>query len=314
MEHYFAPMEGLTDPIYRKLHFQFFPGLDRYYTPFLSPTVHRSLTPKEQKELPPADQVPYPVVPQILTKVPEDLLWLAQVCKDLGYREVNLNLGCPSGTVTAKGKGSGMLRDPDALDRFLDAIYAKAPLPISVKTRLGFQDPEEFGAILEIYNRYPICQLTVHPRVREAFYKGKVQLEQFDLAAREAKMPLCYNGDLYSLADIEALQAKYPQVEAVMLGRGLIGDPGMLTPGGTDKAALEGFTQALFEEYTEAFGGVRNAMFRMKENWRYLSCRFEGSERLYKKLRKTTDAAEYRALTAEFFATLPLKPALDPDW
>ena len=313
MRYYFAPMEGLTDPIYRRLHHQFFPGLDRYYTPFLSPTVHRALTPKEQKELPPADAVPCPVVPQLLTKNAEDFIWMAGQCADLGYEEVNLNLGCPSGTVTAKGKGSGMLTSPDDLDRFLDLIFYKAPIKISVKTRLGFHDPGEFSALLDIYNRYPICELTVHPRVRDDFYKGRVRMEWFDHCYENAKMPLCFNGDIWDTEQLAQLAAKYPRVNAWMIGRGLIGDPGMVT-GGTTAKSLEGFCNGLLEEYTQTFGSARNAMFRMKENWRYLSCRFENCDKLYKKLRKTTDVDAYRDITGEIFATLPLRSRLMPDW
>ena len=128
MQYYFAPMEGLTDSIYRKLHHRYFPGIHRYYTPFFSPTIHRNLTPRESRELPAASALDYVVIPQVLTKVPEDFLWLTNVCHDLGYSEVNLNLGCPSGTVTAKGKGSGMLLDPDNLDCFLSQIFGKLKL------------------------------------------------------------------------------------------------------------------------------------------------------------------------------------------
>ena len=165
MRYYFAPMEGLTDSIYRRLHHKYFPGVDRYYMPFLSPTIHRQLTHKEDRELPLADSVGFVAVPQVLTKVSDDFLWASQVCHDRGYDEVNLNIGCPSGTVVSKGKGSGMLRDPANLDRFLEEIFAASPLPISVKTRLGLEKSEEFPAILEVLNRYPIKELTIHPRV-----------------------------------------------------------------------------------------------------------------------------------------------------
>ena len=181
MRYYFAPLEGLTDSIFRNLHSKYFPGVDRYYTPFLSPTVHRGLTAKEAREIPKADTLTYEAVPQLLTKVSEDFLWLAGVCADLGYREVNLNTGCPSGTVTAKGKGSGMLRDLQALESFLDEIFAKAPLPISIKTRIGFYDKEEFPAILELYNRYPIKELTIHPRIRAPLFVKGIEAEVNEL-------------------------------------------------------------------------------------------------------------------------------------
>lgn len=303
MRHYFAPMEGLTDSIYRRLHHKYFPGVDRYYMPFISPTMHRILTGREDRELPFADTECFCAVPQLLTKVPEDFLWAAQVIRDRGYEEVNLNLGCPSGTVTAKGKGSGMLADLDALDRFLDSIFSATPLPISIKTRLGVTESEEFPALLEIYNRYPIKELTIHPRVRKQFYTGGVDLEMFRYAVVNSKNPLCYNGDILSLADAENIQEKFPQVEAVMIGRGLIGDPGMLS-GGTDVEKLEAFCNELLEAYLVAFGGSRNAMFRLKENWGFLIAHFEDNEKLWKKLRKTTDLAEYRSITKEIFHTL----------
>ena len=310
MRYYFAPLEGLTDSIYRRLHHKYFPGLTQYYTPFVSPTVHRQLTPRERREL---EKTDFAVVPQILTKVPEDFLWMAQQCRDLGYTEVNLNLGCPSGTVTAKGKGSGMLRDPDALDRFLDAIYRDAPVEISIKTRLGFADPEEFPSLLDIFNRYPVKELTLHPRVRTAFYSGSVNMDAFAYCVANSKAPVCYNGDLCNPLQIKEFSDKFPQIDAVMLGRGLVADPGMLT-GGTDAKTLQKFHDALLEEYIEAYGGARNAMFRLKENWRHLICKFDGGDKLWKRLRKTTDVQEFIAITREIFETLPLLPETIPNW
>ena len=306
MNYYFAPMEGLTDSIYRRLHHKYFPGVDRYYMPFLSPTIHRTLTHKEDRELPVADSVDFAAVPQILTKVSEDFLWAARVCADRGYDEVNLNIGCPSGTVVSKGKGSGMLRELGALDQFLEEIVSGSPLPVSVKTRLGMENPDEFPAILEVLNRYPIKELTVHPRVRRQFYDGAVSMEMFDYAAANSRNPLCYNGDILSLAQAEAIGQRYPQVNAVMIGRGLIADPGMLR-GGADKGSLEDFLTELLAVYEVEFGGSRNAMFRMKENWGFLHSRFEGSDKLWKALRKTTDVTEFKSLSAEILHTCPFR-------
>ncbi len=306
MRYYFAPMEGLTDSIYRRLHHKYFGGVDRYFMPFLSPTVHRALTPREARETPVANSVDFVAVPQLLTKVPEDFLWMAQQCKDFGYDEVNLNLGCPSGTVTAKGKGSGMLRDLKSLDEFLDSIFYKAPLPISVKTRIGFSSTDDLPALVEIFNKYPIKELTVHPRIRDAFYKGPVDLEAFRYCAEHCKTPLCYNGDIHSLEDAKRIETEFG-VHAVMIGRGLIADPGMLTPGGSNKQTLLDFCDELMEEYTAVFGSTRNAMFRMKENWGMIASRFEGSEKLTKRLRKTTDPTEFRSVTRELVHTLHYK-------
>ena len=262
--------------------------------------------------MPFAETVPFRAVPQLMTKVADDFLWAAQECKNRGYDEVNLNVGCPSGTVVAKKKGAGMLEDPDGLDRFLDTIFEKSPLLISVKTRLGLTDAQEFPRILEIYNRYPIKELTIHPRVRKQFYDGNVDMEMFRYALGNSKNPLCFNGNLRNLSEVKAFEREFPQIDAVMIGRGLIGNPAMLEPGGEKK--LEGFHDALLETYIVEFGGARNAMFRMKENWRHMIWMFEGNEKLWKKLRKCTDVNEYRSIVREIFGTLSMYTHLQPDW
>ena len=302
---YFAPLEGITDSIYRRLHHRYFSGVDRYYMPFFSPTMHRCLTKKENRELPFAASEDFLAVPQIMTKNPEDFLWAAKQCAERGYQEVNLNAGCPSGTVVSKGKGSGLLTDPDALDRFLEQIFSNAPLPISIKTRLGLKNSEEFPRLLDIFSQYPVQELTIHPRVRTDFYKPPVQLDQFTYALENTQLPLCYNGDIENFSDLKKMQEQFPQVQSFMIGRGLVGDPGMLCPGGTKVAVLEQFHNHLLEEYSVCFGSTRNAMFRMKENWHYLSTHFEGGEKLFKSLRKTTDILEYQQITTEIFRNLP---------
>ena len=314
MEYYFAPMEGLTDSVYRRLHHKYFPGVDKYYMPFFSPTIHRSLTPREARELPIAGSESFSAVPQLLTKNAEDFLWAAGQCRDRGYTEVNLNLGCPSGTVFSKGKGSGMLREAETLARFLDTVFSATPLPISLKTRLGIEDPAEFETLLDIYNQYPVSLLIIHPRVRSQFYAGAVDMEAFASALAHAKAKVCFNGNLCTKGEIAYFTSQYPQVQCLVLGRGLIGDPGMLSPRGTDTKTLQSFFDELLDSYTALFGGSRNAMFRLKENWRYLLCRFDGAEKLGKRLKKTTDVNEYRAITHEICGTCPLKPELDPDW
>lgn len=314
MQYYFAPLEGITDSIYRELHHKYFPGVHRYYTPFFSPTIHRNLTPREARELPIASTLEYTVIPQVLTKVPEDFLWFSNVCKDLGYEEVNLNLGCPSGTVTAKGKGSGMLKDPEQLNFFLSEIFEKTPIPVSVKTRIGFASPEEFFRLVEIFNQYPIKELIIHPRTRVQFYNGNVDMRAFRYGVDNSKAPVCYNGNLSSKQDIEQISEQFPEIESVMIGRALIGDPGMLSDTGTTPQLLEQFHDELLQRYTEAFGGSRNAMFRMKENWRHMLCKFDNNEKLGKALRKTTDLTQYQSITRQIIHTLPMRKTLLPDW
>ena len=313
MRYYYAPLEGITDATFRRLHHKYFPGVDKYFMPFLSPTIHRCLTNREARELPKADSVDFAAVPQLLGKNVEDMLWAIEVCKDLGYDEVNINLGCPSGTVVSKGKGSGMLSDVYALDEFLSAIYAKAALPVSLKTRIGVNDSDNWEKILEIYRDYPVKELTVHPRIRKAFYKGDCDMEAFAKAVEGSPFPVCYNGNITSLSDAAKIAERFPAVESVMIGRGLVADPGMLC-GGTDRQTLKAFLNELSDTYCTVFESKRNAIYRMKDNWHYLIALFEGSDKLWKEMRKSTDYDRFMAIANEIITTMPMRAHPDIIW
>lgn len=318
MYYYFAPMEGVTGRLFRRTHFRFFSGVDKYFLPFVSPGKDRVFSRRDMRELTPEADARVPEVPQLLTCQAEDFLWAAELLGDLGYREVNLNLGCPSGTVTAKGKGSGFLRDPEGLDRFLEQIFSRSKVAISIKTRVGYQSPEEFEGLLACFGQYPCAELIVHPRVRSDFYKGGVRLEAFALAAEWSTAPLCYNGDLTTAEEIGTFRQRFPTVERVMLGRGLVGDPALAAKAKgdlpADREGLRRFHDALYEGYAEAFGSRHNAMLRMKELWFYLIWLFEGQERLGKALKKARTPDEYEARVADIFAELPLRADSAAGW
>ncbi len=319
MKFYFAPMEGITDHVFRRTHHQYFPGIDKYFTPFLSPTQDGRFPNRALRDVLAEENTGLPVVPQLLTRHAADFLWAARQLAEMGYSEINLNLGCPSGTVVAKGKGSGLLADPAALERFLDEIFAHTPVPVSIKTRLGMKEPEEFFHLLEIYNQYPIHELTVHARVRTDFYRVPVRQEAFGWALQGSKNPVCCNGDLITPEQLSTFEARFPESPAVMLGRGLVADPALVrrARGGApaDRSTLRRYHDALLDGYSSVFGSRRNALGRMKEIWFYHNCLFEGGESYMKKLRKTTDPTEYRDLTDRIFAELPLRSeGAFPQW
>ena len=307
----FAPLDGITKVVFRQVWHRRFGGADRYFIPFFSPTDQHVVTPRDRRELDPEANRGIPSVPQIMTRKAPDFLWAAELMEDLGYREVNLNLGCPSGTVTAKGKGSGFLARPEELERFLDEVFASVRLPVSVKTRLGYQDPEEFYRLLEIYNRYPIACLTIHPRVRPELYKGTVHRDLFAWAVSESRIPLCYNGDLLIVEDITAVERDFPTVEAVMVGRGAVADPALLRklrggPAAT-RQEVEEFTGELYQAYQDFYGQPGHAAQRMKEVWFYLIHLFEGGEKHAKQMRRLHTPRDYEALAAAIFQELPLR-------
>lgn len=311
MKYYFAPMEGITDHIFRNIHHQYFPGVDKYYTPFFSPTNDGRFPPRNMRDFDVESNKGIPLVPQLLTKHGADFLWAARRLADLGYREINLNLGCPSGTVTAKGKGSGLLSDLEGLKRLLDEIFAAAPAAISIKTRLGRNDPEEFPRLLELFNQYPIAELTVHCRVGADFYRKPARPEAFGLPLRESRAPVCYNGDLTTFSRVREFEAACPSTPALMLGRGAVADPALICKlrgeKGANRETLREYTQELYETYSAAFGSPKSALGRMKEIWFYQICLFEGAEKYEKRLKKTASPEEYRDLTARIFGELPIR-------
>lgn len=309
MEYEFAPLEGLTDCVYRRTHCRLYPGIRRYYTPFISPTQNHCFTPKEGRELSPQNNEGVPLVPQLLGKNAEDFLWAVNSLADMGYDEVNLNLGCPSGTVTAKGKGAGFLASPDLLDSFLDAVYSRAPISISIKTRLGLRSPEEFTRILAIYKQYPVCRLIIHPRTAVEMYNYHPHMDFFAQAVESAAVPIVYNGDLFTTHDCLAFIKQFPQTDGIMLGRGLIKDPSIvcrLNGQSQDKNILKQFHDTLCAEYPVTFKSENSALHRMKAIWSYMLDSFQNGDRYKKRLIKTKRWNDYLELTDEIFRELPL--------
>ena len=304
-----APMEGVTGDLFRQAQRQTFPAADSYYTPFLSPTANRTFSPRELREIEPAHNAGIHVVPQLMGHCAEDFLWMAGRLADMGYDEVNFNLGCPSNTVTAKKKGAGLLTEPELLRQFFDAVFAACPLPVSVKTRLGKTTAEGFPALLELYNDYPIRELIVHPRVQADQYHGQPDLEAFAYALAHSRAPVCYNGDVTTAAQLHTLEEEFPALSGIMVGRGLIADPALFrrARGGAPatKEELRGYLTDLYHGYAELFGSAGCAISRMKGHWFYLIHCFAGAEKLEKQLKKLREPWEYEVVVNQIF-TLPL--------
>lgn len=296
MHTYFAPLEGVTDVIYRRTHAACFSGVDKYFIPFVSPTHHLVFTPKEKRSVAPAENTGFQAVPQILAKHPDQFLWAAGELADLGYKEVNLNLGCPSGTVTGKGKGAGMLRDLSALEKFLDEIFAHSPIPISLKTRIGFTSEDEWSSIWPLLSKYPASELIIHPRTRCQFYTGIPHEPSYAFAASSSKIPLVYNGDLFTPDDCIRLIQTYPTTAALMMGRGLLANPALAQElqGGAKltRTALRAFHDRLFEGYMESHP-ANVTLIRMRVAMNHLACCFENPKKVLKAIRKAQNICAY---------------------
>ena len=302
VKYYMAPLESVTTWIYRQAHAKIYGRLDKYFIPFLEPHEKRDFKTRELQEILPEHNENIYAVPQILTNRSEGFIKLAKSLKDWGYEEVNLNLGCPSKTVVTKGKGSGFLAKPEELERFLTEIFdaLSGEVKISVKTRIGKEDPEEFPALLELFNKYPMEELIIHPRVQKDGYGNVPRLELYELAEKQSVNPLCYNGDLYTREQIRNFAERFPGTERLMFGRGFLRDPGLLYNEGKDsKDIFEkfwAFHDLVYEGYQERNMGDRNVLFKMKELWSYQVYQFSEPERLFKTFKKVQDCNEYEQM------------------
>ena len=301
---YLAPMEGVTTHIYRRIFNKYYKGPDKFFTPFLSPNQTKSFQMKELEEIDSEKNEGMVTVPQLLCANADHFIWACKEIAERGYGEVNFNLGCPSNTVVTKKKGSGFLYYPDELDAFFEKVFEGIEglgVKISVKTRLGKHDPAEFKRILEIYNRYPIKELIVHPRIQKDFYKGGIRKEWLDYAYENSKNPLCINGDINTTEDLKNNEALYPLAAAFMLGRGLIARPYLFTDGDAlkDKASFKAFNTELLEAYSSRMSGDFSILCKLKELWYYMLPALDLSKEDEKRLKKTTKVAEYRCLINE---------------
>lgn len=305
MVYYLAPLEGITTYIYRSAYHQYFAPMDKYFTPFLVPHTKKGFSKKEQNELLPEHNVGMYLVPQIMSNDADAFLHTVRKLENFGYREVNLNLGCPSKTVVSKYRGSGFLARPEELACFLDRIYNGTDVEISIKTRIGKDSPEEFQGLMKLYNKFPVKELIIHPRVQQDFYNNTPNLQVFEEALGESRIPVCYNGDIFTKADHERIRGRFPEVNAMMLGRGIIGNPGLLDEikgtGTEDKKRLRAFHDKVLEDYRALDFGDKNVLFKMKEIWCYLGSSFPDGAKELKRVKKAERMKDYENAADSLF-------------
>lgn len=317
MKYYLAPLEGITGFIYRNAYHTYFGEADKYFTPFISPNRKKICRSREKADILPEHNQGMYTVPQILTNHAEMFLETVTFLQQYGYREVNLNLGCPVGTVVSKKKGAGFLSEPDKLKYFFDEIYSSRivnigdGIKISVKTRIGMESGEEFAALMDIFNQFPLHELIIHPRTREDYYKNHPDLDAFSYGYETSRADVCYNGDIFTKESYDILKERFPKLNLVMFGRGILRHPGLICriKHGTEleKDLLFRFHNDIYEKYRLHLSGERPVLFKMKELWSYMIHSFEYDSKIEKMLKKSQKLSEYDIVIQKLFAQYHLR-------
>lgn len=298
---YLAPIQGITDRIFRSIYPEFFKGIDAAMAPFISTSKRKKVETVIFRELLPELNTGLPVVPQILSRDPEDFIPLADRLHEMGYRTVNWNLGCPFPVVVKKGKGSGMLCHPDRIEQFLDTTIPAIKISLTIKLRLGLASPEEILTLIPIFNRYPIEEIIIHPRTGRQMYDGEVDLETFSESLKLSKHPVVYNGDIDSFEKFQMLAERFPSIEKWMIGRGILRDPflaerislGVDRPHNEKIEIIRSFHDRLFDEYSKIMSGPGHLTDRMKGIWFYLADFFDDSAKIRKEINKSWGIEHY---------------------
>jgi len=305
MNFYCAPMEGLTGHIFRNSHNTFFNSIDKYFAPFIVANQGRNFKTRELNDILPENNQGLVLIPQLLTNNAKDFIKTSKRIKHFGYNEINLNLGCPSGTVVSKNRGAGFLSKREELDAFLEEIFSESITKISVKTRIGKDQPEEFYELIEIFNKYPIEELIIHPRIQKDFYKNKPNLNIFKEAMVLSKNPVCYNGDIFTVKDYKEFSTTFPSVGTLMLGRGILINPGLIGDITDnikiDKNLLKNFHDKIYENYKRILYGERNVLFKMKGLWFYMIQTFSDNAKYAKKIKKSENLCDYDEAVSSLF-------------
>jgi tRNA-dihydrouridine synthase B len=298
---YLAPVQGITDSIYRNLFPAYFKGVDLAIAPFISPSKKMKVEGKLLRELYPDKNTGIPTIPQIMSSAPDDFIKLANAFYDMGYGMVNWNIGCPFRIVVKKGRGAGILCYPDRVESFLEKTMPAIKSKLSIKLRTGLQYPDEILQLLPIFNRFPIEELIIHPRTGQQMYAGEVDLDMFGQCLELSKHRVVYNGDIDSVPKLELLSKRFGSIDRWMIGRGLIGNPFLaeeikfntIKPYDEKIKIIRSFHDQLFAEYSKILYGPSHITNKMKEIWTFMGNFFENGEKIRKKINKTHHRDNY---------------------
>ncbi len=303
---YLAPLKGTTEIIFRNIYAKYFQGIDIAIATFVPLNHHKSKEKVRKWDIPPASKQKIKTIPQFLGRNLKDLAHLIKWIQYYGYDELNWNLGCPVSKIVKKGRGCGQLEKPQEIEDFLDAIFDNFEIKLSIKTRLGMSHPDEVFKLIEIYNKYPLKELIVHPRIGKQLYSGSVYYDYFEEVLKLSKNPMVYNGDIKTREDFLKIRERFPKVKKIMIGRGVLKDPflpekikGIYTETIPDFYRFKAFHDELSSTLQPIFREEDEFVGKMKEYWRSFAYLFEDRNATFKYVARSKNQKEFESRVEE---------------
>lgn len=302
-----SPLQGFTDFRFRNAINQYFGGIDTYYSPYIRLNGKMEIKASYQRDLLPENNSDIEVIPQVITNDPDEFLFVAKYVQELGYKELNWNLGCPYPMVTKSGMGSGLICNTQKINAVLDKAHSESDIIVSMKMRLGYDNAQEILDVFPILDTYPLKNIAIHARLGKQLYKGGVHLDDFQKCIENTKHKLYYNGDITSVTKFREMQERFPSIDHWMIGRGLIADPflpSMIKKDTTEypdnkMELFSAFHDTLYEGYSQSLSGPAHILLKMHHLWEYFSVIFSNPHKVMKKIKKTKNIRNYEIAVKE---------------
>lgn len=305
-----SPLQGFTDFRFRNAFHKYFGGIDTFYSPYIRLNGKMVIKSSYQRDLQLENNNTLEVIPQVMTNDPDEFLFVTKYIQELGYKELNWNLGCPYPMVTKQGMGSGLICNPEKINEILKRVHSETDVLVSMKMRMGYENAEEIQSVFPILDQYPLKNIAIHARIGKQLYKGGVDLDSFEKCIENTKHKLYYNGDITSVAAFKKLQNRFPQIDHWMIGRGLIADPFLPSMIKNDTTAypensmeiFREFHDTIFNEYEAFLSGPTPIRMKMYGFWEYFSQSFSNPQKVLKKIKKASNIKKYEVAVSEILA------------
>ncbi|GAA4240061.1 tRNA-dihydrouridine synthase family protein [Winogradskyella damuponensis] len=302
-----SPLQGFTDFRFRNAFNHYFGGIDTFYAPYIRFNKKLIIKNSYQIDLQLENNTDLEVIPQIMTNRADEFLFVVDYIQELGYKELNWNLGCPYPMVTNRGMGSGLICDPEKINHILERVHKETDIVVSMKMRMGYEHPEEILDTFPILDAYPLKNIAIHARIGKQLYKGGVNLDAFEKCIESTKHKLYYNGDITSVAKLKEMQTRFPSIDHFMIGRGLIADPflpSMIKNDTTEYPEnrwdiFREFHDTIYQQYDAALSGPTPIKMKMQGFWEYFAQSFSNPQKTFKKIKKANNPRAYQQAVTE---------------